>query len=107
MKKFLLLCSAVVFAFSCAWAQERTVSGKVSSLEDGSPLPGVNVLLKGTTTGTVTDVDGKYSLSVPSGGGSIVFSFIGLQTQEIAIGERTTVDVALSLGSCCTTSFKN
>jgi TonB-linked SusC/RagA family outer membrane protein len=73
------------------------VTGRVSALEDGSPLPGVNVVLKGTTTGTVTDADGKYSLNVPSNGGSIVFSFIGLQTQEIAIGDRTVVDVGLSL----------
>jgi TonB-linked SusC/RagA family outer membrane protein len=96
MKKILLLCSAVVFAFS-ALAQERTVSGKVTSLEDGTGLPGVNVVIKGTTNGTVTDVDGNYKLTVPSTGGALVFSFIGLQTAEVEIGERATVDVALSL----------
>jgi outer membrane receptor for ferrienterochelin and colicin len=57
----------------------------------------VNVVVKGTTTGSVTDADGKYSLSVPSSGGSLVFSFIGLKTTEIAIGERTIVDVQLGL----------
>lgn len=97
MKKFLLLCSAVVFALSSAWAQERTVSGRVTSTEDGSSLPGVNVVIKGTTNGTVTDADGNYKLSVPSKGGSLVFSFIGLQSQEVAIGDRSTVDVSLSL----------
>ncbi len=97
MKKFLLLCSAVVFAFSSVWAQERTVSGKVTSLEDGSPLPGVNVVIKGTTNGTVTDADGNYKLNLPSSGGALVFSFIGLQTQEVVVGDRTVVDVALSL----------
>jgi TonB-linked SusC/RagA family outer membrane protein len=97
MKKFLLLCSAVVFALSSAWAQERTVSGKVTSTEDGSPLPGVNVVIKGTTNGTVTDADGNYRLSLPSSGGSLVFSFIGLQSQEILVGDRAVVDVSLSL----------
>jgi TonB-dependent SusC/RagA subfamily outer membrane receptor len=97
MKKFLLLCSAVVFALSSAWAQERTVSGRVTSTEDGSALPGVNVVIKGTTNGTVTDADGNYKLSVPSSGGSLIFSFIGLQSQEVAIGDRSTVDVSLSL----------
>jgi TonB-dependent starch-binding outer membrane protein SusC len=97
MKKFLLLCSAVVFALSSAWAQERTVSGKVTSSEDGSSLPGVNVVIRGTTNGTVTDADGNFKLSVPSEGGALVFSFIGLQTSEIAIGDRSVVDVSLAL----------
>lgn len=96
MKKFLLLCFSFVIALS-AVAQDRVVSGKVTSTEDGSALPGVNVVLKGTTNGTVTDVDGNYKLTVPATGGSLVFSFIGLTTQEIAIGERSTVDVGLGL----------
>jgi hypothetical protein len=85
MKKFLLLCFSFVFVLS-AWAQERVITGRVSSTEDGSALPGVNVVVKGTTTGSVTDADGKYSLSVPSSGGALVFSFIGLKTTEIPIG---------------------
>jgi TonB-dependent SusC/RagA subfamily outer membrane receptor len=97
MKKFLLLCFSFVFALSIAWAQDRVVSGKVSATEDGSTLPGVNVVLKGTTNGTVTDSDGNYKLNIPASGGSLVFSFIGLQTQEVAIGERSTVDVSLGL----------
>src|SRR5258708_9892785 len=97
MKKYLLL-SVLAFVFSGhAWAQERIVSGKVTSTEDGSPLPGVSVLLKGSTTGTVTDGDGNFKLTVPTEGGSLIFSFIGLQTQDVPIGERTVVDVALGL----------
>ncbi len=96
MKKFLLLCFSFVFVLS-AWAQERVITGKVSSAEDGSALPGVNVVLKGTTNGSVTDADGKYSLSIPSAGGSLVFSFIGLKTTEIPVGERTVVDIQLGL----------
>ncbi len=96
MKKFLLTCIALVFVLY-SWAQERTVSGKVSSVEDGSALPGVNVVVKGTTNGTVTDADGNFSLAVVGSDLSLVFSFIGLQTQEVAIGERTVVDVQLGL----------
>jgi TonB-linked SusC/RagA family outer membrane protein len=98
MKRLLLLSSLVLFiAAGNVFAQERTVSGRVTSTEDGSSLPGVNVVLKGTTIGTATDADGRYSLSVPSSGGSLVFSFVGLATQEIAIGDRSVVDVSLAL----------
>jgi len=99
MKRILLVCLTAVFALASSelWAQERTVTGRVTAAEDGSGLPGVNVVLKGTTTGAVTDADGKFSLSAPATGGVLVFTFIGLQSQEIEIGERTVVDVALSL----------
>ena len=96
MKKFLLLCFSFGFALS-VMAQDRVVTGRVTSKEDGTPLPGVNVVIKGTTSGTVTDADGKFSLSVPASSGSLVFSFIGLSTQEVEIGERTVVDVQLGL----------
>ena len=96
MKKIVLLCFSFVFVLS-AWAQERMITGKVSSQEDGSALPGVNVVLKGTTNGTVTDVDGNYKLSVPSSGGSLVFSFIGMATQEVAIDQRSVMDLGMGL----------
>ena len=60
-------------------------------------MPGVNVVVKGTTNGTVTDADGKYSLAVPASGGSLVFSFIGLKTSEVPVGEKSILDVQLSL----------
>ncbi|MBS1505334.1 MAG: SusC/RagA family TonB-linked outer membrane protein [Bacteroidetes bacterium] len=94
MKKFLLMCFSFGFALS-VWAQDRVVTGKLTSKEDGSALPGVNVVLKGTTVGTVTDAEGNYKLSVPAAGGTIVFSFIGLETLEVAIGERSVVDAQL------------
>jgi TonB-linked SusC/RagA family outer membrane protein len=96
MKKFLLTCFSLALALA-VWAQERTVTGRVTSTEDGSPLPGVNVVVKGTTSGTVTDADGRYSISVPSPNAQLVFSFIGMQSQEITVGERTVVDVSLAL----------
>jgi TonB-linked SusC/RagA family outer membrane protein len=97
MKRILLLClTAVSVLYSTELlAQERTVSGKISSLEDGSPLPGVNVVLKGTTTGVVTDAEGIYRISVPSEGGTLVFTFIGLKTQETEIGSRSTIDIQM------------
>lgn len=95
MKKFLLLFFSFVFVLS-AWAQERTISGKVSSQEDASALPGVNVVLKGTTSGTVTDADGNYKLSVASSG-TLVFSFIGLQSSEEIVGDRSVINVAMAM----------
>lgn len=94
MKKFLLMCFSFGLTLS-VWAQDRVVTGKVSG-EDGSALPGVNVTVKGTTNGTVTDAEGRYSLSVSSGA-NLIFSFIGLKTEEVPIGERSVVDVQLHL----------
>lgn len=94
MRKNLLAFILMLFAV-VAWAQERTVTGRVISTEDNVPLPGVSVLLKGTSNGTATDADGRFSISVPSSGGSLVFSFIGLATQTIEIGERSIVDLAM------------
>ena len=98
MKKYLLLSFMLMFAFvySDTWAQQRTISGKVTSVEDGSALPGVNVVLKGSTAGTVTDIDGNYSLSVPTEGGTLVFSFIGLASEEVEIGSRSVVDIQMT-----------
>jgi TonB-linked SusC/RagA family outer membrane protein len=94
MKKILLTCFMLVFVLY-AWAQDRTVSGKVTDADTGETLPGVNVLLKGTGTGVNTDLDGNYKISVPSDGGTLVFSFIGMQKMESAIGARSIIDVQL------------
>jgi TonB-linked SusC/RagA family outer membrane protein len=97
MRKNLLFKMLPIFFMlltSMAWAQERTVSGKVTSIDDGTGLPGVNVLIKGTTNGTVTDSDGKYSISAPPNS-VFSFSFIGYITEDINIGERTVIDLQL------------
>src|SRR5699024_7162578 len=75
--------------------QAQTISGTVVDAESGATLPGVNVILKGTTTGTATNTEGGYSLDVSSLQDTLIFSFIGYQTQEIAINGRTTIDVEL------------
>src|SRR5690348_10611465 len=92
----------VLLIFSCAisfqlMAQGRTVTGKVTSAEDGSSLPGVNVILKGTTVGVATDADGNYSIQTPGSGGTLIFTFIGLETKEIEIGEQTVINVPLAM----------
>ena len=94
MKKILLLCFSFIFVLS-AWAQDRVVSGRVTSQEDASALPGVNVVLKGTSNGTVTDQDGNFKLNVPTEGSSLLFSFIGFETSEVAITNRATIDVSM------------
>lgn len=96
MKKMMFMLIVLgLFASGVAIAQERTITGTVTSADDGSPLPGVNVLLKGTRLGTVTNATGAYSIKVPDKGGKLVFSFIGFTTQEIAIGISNTINVAM------------
>lgn len=96
MRRILLGCLVTVLTFCAADVlAQRTVTGRVTSAEDGSSLPGVNVVVKGTTTGTVTDANGAYSLAVPDGGNVLVFTFIGLSTQEIDIAGRAVVDANL------------
>ncbi|MEK6478833.1 TonB-dependent receptor [Catalinimonas sp. 4WD22] len=73
-----------------------SVTGKVTSDEDGQGLPGVNVLVKGTTTGTVTDVDGNYRIDVPDSESVLVFSSIGFVSQEVVVGDRTEIDVTMT-----------
>jgi Ca-activated chloride channel homolog len=94
--KIFTLATLVLLLQSFAFTETRVITGTVISAEDGSPLPGVNVFLKGTTNGTTTNIKGKYTLTVPATGGTLVFSFIGLQTKEIKIGTRSIIDVSLS-----------
>ncbi|MEQ9165781.1 MAG: TonB family protein, partial [Fulvivirga sp.] len=77
--------------------QTPTISGKVTSIDDGQPLPGVNVMVKGTTIGTVTDIDGRFEIAniEASERDALVISFIGLATEEIEIGDRSQIDVQM------------
>src|SRR5688500_11916077 len=92
--KQLLLFVIVFSSVHTLFAQSKAVSGKVTSSEESTPVPGVNVVVKGTTAGTVTDVDGNYTLSV-EGDVVLVFSSIGFATQEISVGDRSVIDVTL------------
>jgi len=93
LKRLLLL---LIFVAGCldARSQARNIKGKVTAQNDATAIPGVNILVKGTTTGTVTDVDGQFSLSVPDNS-TLVVSMIGYTTQEISVGEKSTIDVAM------------
>ncbi|WP_242923763.1 SusC/RagA family TonB-linked outer membrane protein [Pontibacter liquoris] len=100
MKKILLLCFLLVTALlQQAMAQVRTITGKVTDASTSQPLPGVTVLVKGTTVGTATGGDGSYTVNVPQGGTTLVFRFIGYATTEREIGNATTVNVGLGVDS--------
>jgi len=82
------------FAISLTYAQVRTVTGNVSTEESG-PLPGANVVIQGTTQGAITDLDGNFTIEVPGSDAILVFSFIGLTTQAITVGDQTVLNVNL------------
>ena len=90
---------ALLWCNTITQAQNRTVKGNVTDAADGAGLPGVNVLLKGTTTGVVTDIDGNYSIDVPSANGVLIFSSIGYLTQEITVGDQTLINISMALNT--------
>ena len=81
-------------AVSLTYAQQRTVTGQVSSEEEG-PIPGVNVVIQGTVTGAVTNVDGNFTINVPGPDAILVFSSIGYSTESITVGDQTSMNVVL------------
>ena len=86
----------LMLAFSlAAFAQGQTVSGTVTDADDGSGIPGVNIVEKGTSNGTITDVEGNYTLNV-SDGAVLVYSYVGYISQEITVGAQSSIDVALA-----------
>ncbi len=100
LKKFKITIILFVVSFSVAWGavselQQLTISGTVTDLR-GEPLTGVNVVIKGTTIGTTTNIDGKYALNVPDRNGIIVFTFIGYDALEVPANGRSVVDAQLA-----------
>lgn len=93
-----LLIMTYAFLVPClAFAQSRTVTGKVTSADDGIVLPGVNVVVRGTTSGTVTDSNGNFSLVVPGESTILVFSYVGYATEELTVGVNTVINVSLTV----------
>jgi len=92
----LLLCTVVV---GSAFAQNRTITGRVTSSEDGETLPGVTVQVQGSSIGTQTNIDGQYSLSVPQDAKVLVFNFLGFDEQAVAIGTSTAINVSMESNS--------
>lgn len=99
MKKLLLVSLCFLWlGMAQVCAQTRTITGTVIAKEDGSPIPGVNVIIKGSTTGVITGADGKYTISASSGS-TLVFSYIAYESQQVVVGEKSTIDVALAVNN--------
>ena len=95
MKKVLLLLLVSPFLIIKPLQAQQVIAGKVLTTEDNSGLPGVNVLVKNTSIGTTTNVEGDFSIEVPSDAETLVFSFIGYKTEEVNIGNRNNIIVSL------------
>ncbi len=93
MKKILFFFLWSLFALG-TFAQEIPITGTVTAADDGQPLPGVTVVIEGTADGTITNFDGVYQLTAPSDA-TLFFSFVGMETQEIPVNNRSQIDVAL------------
>lgn len=92
-----VFCMLLFLISLTAFSQDITITGKVMDEQSGSSLPGASVTLKGSTTiGVTTDADGKYSIKVPSSAQVLVFSFIGYSAKDVAIGNRTVIDVSMT-----------
>ncbi len=97
---FLIMFALILFNAGSAFAQQRTVTGTVTSASDGLPLPGVTVtVMNAPGVGTVTNTDGEYSLRVPEGVEALVFSFIGMNTQTVSIGTSNVVNIAMEMST--------
>ncbi len=94
-RSHLLVLIIILAPTASALAQQRIVTGTVTSTSDGQTLPGVNVVVKGTTTGTVTDTNGMYTIALSDDKNTLIYSFVGFETREIAVGQRSTVGVSL------------
>ena len=96
MKRFYAFITLILFAcFQWINAQGFVVTGKVTSSEDGLPVPGVAIVVKGTTLGYITDLNGEYSFEIPADAQVLIYSFVGMKNQEIPIAGRTRIDVTL------------
>ncbi|MCY1719640.1 SusC/RagA family TonB-linked outer membrane protein [Prolixibacteraceae bacterium Z1-6] len=96
MKKIAIFLSILLFMGNMvANAQTRTISGTVASAEDEMPIPGVSVSVKGTTLGTVTNIDGEYELRVPEDAQTLIFSFVGMKSTEVLLTSATTYNVEM------------
>jgi TonB-linked SusC/RagA family outer membrane protein len=99
MTKFFTNLVALMILPICLFAQVRTITGTVTSGDDKAPIPGVNVVVQGTSKGTVTDVDGKYSIELAPAENVLVFSFVGFTSQTVTVDQQTTINVELASDS--------
>src|SRR5687767_2221392 len=78
-------------------AQNRTLTGKVTSSDDGLSLPGVSIVVQGSANGAVTDAEGSYSIELAPGENTLIFSFVGFVSQTVSVDQRSTIDVVLEI----------
>lgn len=95
MRKFVLMLVLLIFAGVQVVLAQSTITGVVTSADDGQPIPGAAIQVKGTTVGVTTDVNGRYSLKVPADAQILQFSFVGMTTKEVTIGKQTSINVVL------------
>lgn len=96
MKKFSLLLAILAFlGLQVTFAQTREISGVVTSADDGGPIPGASVVVKGTTVGIISDMDGKFSLKIPQDAATLVISFMGMTTQEVVLTSQNSYNIKL------------
>ena len=93
----LILSSEIALADEANNLNRHAVNGTVVSSEDGLPLLGVNILVKGTSSGTITDIDGTYSIDTPTPNDTLIFSYIGYLSVEVPINGRSEIDVVMEL----------
>ncbi|KKK77136.1 hypothetical protein LCGC14_2856640, partial [marine sediment metagenome] len=95
LKSTLLFCFLILFV-SMSYAQDRSVTGTVID-DAGDGIPGVSIIVQGTTTGAITDLDGKYTLNVPAEATTLLYSYVGMTTQQVEIGDQTVIDVTMAI----------
>ena len=95
MKSKLLLIILLLVSIGSTFAQTRRITGKVTSSEDGSAIPGATILVQGSTIGTVTTIDGSFTVNLPENAEVLVFSFVGMKSQEVLISSATEYNVSL------------
>jgi hypothetical protein len=95
MRNLLLTMMIALFSVSVSMGQGRVVTGTVTEADTGEPIPGANVIVKGTSSGSVTDLDGNFTVNVSSDDAVLLFSFVGFVSQEIPVGNQSTIDVVL------------
>ena len=93
MKKFLLITAFLFTVFGHVWAQQQ-VTGTITD-ENGQPLPGANILIKGSASGTVSDVEGNYTIQVPGSDSELIFSFVGYLAEQVRVGEQSLINITL------------
>lgn len=95
MRKLILFLAFVFMGMQLLHAQDREITGTITGADDGLPIPGVQILVKGTTLGTVSDLSGNYSLRVPTSATTLIYQFVGMKSQEVVIGNQTVISIIM------------